>query len=116
MKLGVTGRAIGAASLSLAIAAGAFPAVGQDARPESWPDVKCARYRKATADALARLTTRGLGRDFLDGHEAFLASNCMDRAGVCPRTEEELRLANVLVMAGMNAGMASTFFPFSCRR
>lgn len=107
------GRAMLAASLLLAVGASA---VAQDARPESWPDVKCVRYRKATADALARLTTRGLGQGFLADHDAFLASNCTNRAGVCPRTEEELRLANVLVMAGMNAGLASTFFPFSCRR
>ena len=82
----------------------------------SWRDEKCVRYKKAWSGALARLGTQGLGRSFLDAHGAFLASNCTARADVCPRSDEELRLANVMVILAMNAGTASTFPPFACRR
>jgi len=58
-----------------------FPASAKD--PPSWSEVKCARYAKAWADALARLGAQGLGRDFLDRHDAFLASGCTARAEVC---------------------------------
>ena len=89
-------------------------AVAQDGRAPGWPEVKCARYAKAWADALARRGTRGLGIEFLDRHEAFLASGCTARSEVCPRSAEELELANVMIVAAMNAGTASTFPPFAC--
>ena len=82
---------------------------------QSWREVKCARYKTAWSGALARIGIRGLGRAFLDSHDAFLASNCMARADVCPRSAEELKLANIMVILAMNAGTASTFPPFFCR-
>jgi hypothetical protein len=103
-----------AASLSLAAAPSC--AGTQGGRAPSWSEVKCARYKQAWADALARRGTRGLGQEFLGRHEAFLASGCTARADVCPRSAEELHMANVLVIAAMNAGTASTFLPFACRR
>jgi len=92
------------------------PAFAQNQQSQSWPEVKCARYKKAWDDALARLGTNGLSREFLERHEAFLASGCTAQADVCPRSEQELNLANMMVVAAMNAGTASTFPPFSCRR
>lgn len=86
------------------------------AQEPSWAEVKCTRYRKAWSDALARLGTKGLTQDFLDRHEAFLASGCTAQGDVCPRSDEELKLANMMVVAAMNAGTASTFPPFACRR
>jgi hypothetical protein len=62
------------------------------------------------------LGTGGLGAEFLGRHEAFLALGCTKQADVCPQSQEELRLANTLVIRGMNEGMASTFFPFACRK
>lgn len=82
----------------------------------SWSEVKCARYAKGWSDALARLGRQGLGQDFIDRHEAFLASGCTARADVCPRSAEELNMANVLTILAMNAGTASTFLPFACRK
>jgi len=105
-----------AAMLAVSIASGASPAVAQESQPQSWPEVKCARYRKAWSEALARRGTQGLGREFLDRHEAFLASGCTTRGDVCPRSAEELDLANIMVVAAMNAGTASTFPPFACRK
>ena len=90
-------------------------AAAQDGRSPSWSEVKCARYTKAWTDALARRGRGGLGQEFIDRHEAFLASGCTARADVCPRSAEELDLANVLVVLAMNAGTASTFLPFACR-
>ena len=83
--------------------------------PQDWHDVKCSRYRKAWAEVVAREGTQGLGQDFLAHHEAFLASNCTRRSDVCPRSPEELKLANIMVVRSMNFGAASTFVPFYCR-
>ncbi len=105
-----------AALLVFSIASAASPAVAQDGQSQSWSEVKCARYTKAWSDALARRGLRGLGRQFLDSHNAFLASGCTARADVCPRSAEELDLANVMVILAMNAGTASTFLPFTCRK
>ena len=91
-------------------------AFAQDPRAQSWSEVKCARYGKAWADALARRGRQGLGAEFIERHEAFLASGCTARADVCPRSKEELDMANVLVLLAMNAGTASTFLPFACRK
>jgi len=93
---------------------------GQQKEPASepglWSRTKCERYTKAWQIALARSGPTGLGAAFLTEHEAFLASGCSAPARVCPRSAEELALANVMVIAAMNAGMASTFLPFACRR
>ncbi len=91
------------------------PSLAQD-DSSAWSEVKCTRYKKAWSDALARRGSRGLGQAFLSSHEAFLASDCTARAEVCPRSAEELDLANVMVIAAMNAGTASTFLPFACRK
>lgn len=89
---------------------------GQDVRTPTWSEVKCDRYRKAWTDALERRGRTGLGAVFLERHEAFLAAGCTSAPDVCPRSREELDLANDLVIAAMNAGTASTFLPFACRR
>ena len=88
----------------------------QSSPPANWPAVKCERYTKAYAEALAKFGRKGLGQPFLDAHEAFLASGCSIKGEVCPRSTEELNLANVMVIMGMNQGMASTFMPFACPR
>ena len=92
----------------------ASQALAQPAPPENWPAIKCERYTKSYAEALARFGRKGLGQPFLDSHEAFLTSGCSIKGAVCPRSKEELDLANVMVIMGMNQGMASTFMPFAC--
>ncbi len=96
------------------IATSALPGHAQPAPPENWPAIKCERYTKAYAEALSKLGRKGLSPDFLDAHEAFLASGCSIKGEVCPRSAEELNLANVMVVMVMNQGMASTFMPFAC--
>jgi hypothetical protein len=105
-----------AALLAFGPASGVSPAVAQDTQPNTWPEVKCERYGKAWSEALARRGTKGLGQGFIERHEAFLASGCTARADVCPRSSEELDMANIMVVAAMNAGTASTFPPFACRK
>lgn len=104
-------------ALSLGSAAGTPAAFAQTPRAEpDWPAVKCARYTKSWNEALAKFGRKGLGEAFLRDHEAFLASGCTAKVDVCPRSKEELDLANVLVVLSMNQGMASTFVPFNCRK
>jgi hypothetical protein len=90
-------------------------AVAQGERGADWPAVKCARYREAWGEALARFGRQGLGADFLERHEAFLASGCRAGREVCPRSQAERDLADALTVAAMNFGTASTFLPFACR-
>jgi len=111
-RMTMAGLAVLVASLP---AGGQSRAMAQESAP-SWSEGKCERYKKAWSDALARRGTQGLGQEFLDRHEAFLASGCTAQADVCPRSAEELDLANVLVILAMNAGTASTFPPFFCRK
>ena len=101
--------------MGIAAQASALAAQPATAKP-TWSEVKCVRYKKAWSEALARLGTKGLGPEFLARHEAFLASGCTRTADVCPRSDEELNLANIMVVSAMNAGTASTFPPFYCRK
>ena len=103
------------ASLWMLLAALA-PAAAQVSRAESWPAVKCERYGKAWTEALTRRGRAGLSPEFIARHETFLASGCTIQGDVCPRSKEELDFANVLVVMAMNAGTASTFLPFACRK
>ena len=114
--------AVLAFSLAGAMAGGVSSAMAQDApqksstASKSWPEVKCERYGKAWSEALTRRGKQGLSREFIERHEAFLASGCTTQADVCPRSSDELDMANIMVVAAMNAGTASTFPPFACRK
>ncbi len=98
------------------VVASLLPAVAQESRSQTWSEVKCERYAKAWSELLARRGRAGLGQEFIERHEAFIGSGCTARADVCPRSAEELDVANVMVILAMNAGTASTFLPFACRR
>lgn len=110
--VGVSRRAASRAALAMLV----LLAGPVEAAPRSWPEEKCARYELAWRQAFARRGEKGLGREFLASHAAFLASGCTAAASVCPRSAEELDLANIMVISAMNAGMASTFPPFACRK
>lgn len=104
------------AALALLLVLPAVTALAQAPRPQSWPEAKCSLYAQAWAEALARFGTNGLGPDFVARHDAFLASGCSRaRADVCPRSAEELALADVLAVAATNSRMAGSFLPFACR-
>ncbi|WP_188908731.1 hypothetical protein [Salinarimonas ramus] len=107
------------AGIAVAVLAGfgvdAARAQGSGAEPDAWSREKCARYATAWEEATTRMGREGLSAEFVTRHDAFVASGCLADADVCPRSEAELAMANVLVILAMNAGMASTFPPFACR-
>lgn len=86
-----------------------------DDQSRSWSQEKCRRYAIAWSELLARRGTRDVSEDFLGRHRRFIASGCTEGHDVCPRSAEELEIANMLTIAAMNAGTASTFLPFACR-
>jgi len=108
--------ALALVALLLAFASAAQAAAPSAREGRSWPEEKCARYGRAWTELMARRGGEGLGRAFIERHDAFLASGCATRPDVCPRSQAELAAANVLVIAAMNAGLPSTFLPFSCGR
>lgn len=108
-----------AASLALPLvflASVAPDALAQNRQRRSWAEEKCERYKEAWSEVVSRRGARGLGPAFLGSHDAFLRSGCTATGDVCPRSDEEIETANVLTIAAMNAGMASTFLPFACRK
>ncbi|MGX9966505.1 hypothetical protein ACVFYP_24490 [Roseomonas sp. F4] len=102
--------------LALAAALLLAPVAGQAQAPASrdWNAEKCARYAEMWPEALARFGRAGLSAEFLDRHETFLESRCRSRVEVCPRSPQELALADAMTIAAMNAGTASSFVPFRC--
>lgn len=104
-------RFIGALSLLAAAWVIAAPSGG---KAQTWAEVKCARYKEAWSETLKRRGTRGLSQDFVASHEAFIATGCTTQGHVCPRSTEEIDLANIMTIHAMNAGTASTFLPFAC--
>lgn len=101
-----------AAILLLCMVSGAQ---AQSIEPD-WRETKCARYRAAWEEAIRRRGPSGLSEPFLKAHDDFLKTGCETPAYVCPQSKEELALANIMVIRAMNAGTASTFLPFACRR
>lgn len=80
---------------------------------QSWSEEKCARYARAWAEASAHFGTDRLGREFLVRHQAFLASGCRARTA-CPRSAEEIEMADIMTMLALNARISATFLPFRC--
>jgi hypothetical protein len=102
-------------AISLALMTMTLP-VYPEAQQRSWTEQKCVRYQKVWVELLRRSGKEGLGAEFMERHNAFIDSGCATAADVCPRSPRELAVANVLTIQAMNAGMASTFLPFACRR
>jgi hypothetical protein len=80
----------------------------------NWREIKCTRYKAAWLEALRRRGTGGLSQEFIATHDDFVAGGCTAQGHVCPRSEAELDLANILTIQAMNFGTASTFLPFAC--
>lgn len=103
-----------AAVAALVLIASAGAALSQAGPSRSWTDEKCHRYRQASEDALQRQGRAGLSAEFLAAHERFIAGGCNGPERICPRSQREIDLANILTVRAMNAGMASTFLPWAC--
>ncbi|QUJ75096.1 hypothetical protein KDD17_08590 [Sulfitobacter albidus] len=85
------------------------------ADPDDWSLSKCALYRDAWDWAVSTLDGPAPSDGFVAATEAFVASDCTARVAVCPVTDADFSLANMLTVMTMSEGMASTFVPFSCR-
>ncbi|WEK04314.1 MAG: hypothetical protein P0Y65_19385 [Candidatus Devosia phytovorans] len=79
-----------------------------------WPAEKCAVYEAAWNQSLDAFGSDEMNFAFLAGNENFIASGCSEAGEICPRSEQELEIANALSLAMINAGAASTFLPFHC--
>ena len=98
--------------LGFVIALGAVPeANGQEL---DWVAQKCAIYETAWNRALDDFGSDQLNYAFIAGNENFIAGGCSERVRLCPRSDQELDIANLLSLVMINAGTASTFLPFHC--
>ena len=90
----------------------ATPAVSETG--DAWSQRKCALYADTWPLALEMVGRDGVSEEFTTAHEDFIAGGCVLRGAVCPQSAQEYRLADILTIAAMNEGMASTFLPFAC--
>ena len=79
-----------------------------------WVEQKCQTYAEAWTQALALFGSGEMNYAFIAGNENFIASGCTEAGDICPRSTQELEIANALTLALMNAGTASTYLPFHC--
>lgn len=116
-------RALGAILLTQALTLG--PAAAQTGEPPEAPAetpaeirarAKCRLYSDAFARAIDERGTTGLSPEFLLAHQAFLDSGCAGARDVCPRSRQELALADLLSVVAINEGMTGSFLPFGCPR
>lgn len=98
------------------ISGGIAPVQADEPAVEAWAKEKCVRYERAWKRATDFVGPSGISAEFIQGNEKFIADGCSSGADVCPRSAEEIKLANVLTMAAMNFGTASSFLPFVCRQ
>lgn len=101
----------------LCLQLGSNPAWAEDAQFEdmTWTKQKCVLYQRAWDWAYYSIGPDGISAKFVAQNESFVATGCIERTVVCPRSSEEFDMANMLTVMTMNEGMASTFVPFTCR-
>ena len=80
--------------------------------PTGWQVEKCRIY----AGALEALSSRGEppSAAFLEDNRLFIAEGCLEPMPVCPRTDADGRLADLLTIVMVDAGAAGSFLPFGC--
>lgn len=98
--------------LAICLAGMMAPAMGQE--QAGWVEQKCRAYEAAWAQALETHGSEQMNYAFIAGNENFIAGGCTTPADICPRSNQEIEIANALTLALMNAGTASTFLPFKC--
>lgn len=92
----------------------ALPLSAQNLEAPISSEKKCVLYAYAVSDAIDIQGLDGLRKEFLAENQAFIDGGCQTPGSVCPFTDAELELANLLTIMTMNEGMASTFVPFKC--
>lgn len=94
----------------LFVLASPLPATAQS----DWPTEKCRLYESYWTEALERFGSDDLNYNFIAANENFIAAGCSEKGTACPRSTQELDIANALSILMINAGAASTFLPFHC--
>lgn len=79
-----------------------------------WQAKKCEIFQQNWEKALGFFGSDNLNYNFIAQNENFIAGGCTEGVSVCPRSSQELDIANALTVAMMNAGAASTFLPYRC--
>ena len=82
------------------------------AAAEAWAAEKCRRYERAWQHLLVGAPAPGAA--FVAAQEAFIAGGCSQPGAVCPRSETERALADLLALMAVAEGMAGSFLPFGC--
>lgn len=88
------------------------PASAQEAT--AWQSEKCALYTDAWNRALDGIAADDINYNFLASNENFIASGCTETIAICPQSDREMQIAEMLTVMMMNQGAASTFLPFRC--
>ncbi|QHQ34338.1 hypothetical protein [Algicella marina] len=82
------------------------------AQPDTWAEQKCALFASAWAE-VTDPPPPGLSPGFTDETDSFIASGCATGA-VCPRSPQDLALADTLTLMAVAEGMAGSFLPYAC--
>ncbi|MDD7969936.1 hypothetical protein [Roseinatronobacter alkalisoli] len=90
------------------------PVLAQSPESDSWTERKCELYTAAWHHLAGDGVPEGVSEGFVTDHDAFLASGCLDRGHVCPRSPHEREIADMLSLMAVAEGMAGSFLPFSC--
>jgi hypothetical protein len=102
------------ASVFLLISTGLAWAEDVNLKGLTWTEQKCVLYQRAWDSAYAAIGPDGISAEFISKNTAFISTGCQDPIGVCPQSDEEIDMANMLTVMTMSEGMASTFVPFNC--
>lgn len=92
----------------------AHSGLAQSAEGDNWTERKCVLYTAAWRHIADGGVPEGVSDEFLADHDAFLASGCLDRGHVCPRSPREMEIADMLSLMAVAEGMAGSFLPFGC--
>lgn len=90
------------------------PVLAQGTDGDGWTQRKCVLYTAAWKRVVGDERPAGVSDEFVSAHDAFLASGCLDRGRVCPRSPRELEIADILSLMAVSEGMAGSFLPFDC--
>jgi len=92
----------------------AHPVLAQSPEGDRWTERKCELYTDAWHHIAGGGVPEGVSVEFVTDHDAFLASGCLDRGYVCPRSPQERDIADMLSLMAVAEGMAGSFLPFDC--
>lgn len=83
------------------------------AAESGWTERKCQLYGRAWDYAAQGDALRGVSRDFIGAHAAFITSGCLE-GEICPESDAERALADTLSLMAVAEGMTGSFLPFAC--